>query len=577
MPQGLSLGMVSGSGAAEIAASSQAFRGFRHSRAHVGRERGLKGSSDRIQGDEVRHLRSTILSAIAVGTSLAPATRSVLAQERLIMPYACDYDGSRIIVKPSPGTAYDILGRREQQPFTSCTASEDRCTTLMVHRFDISCGGVRVPWMRVAAAVVSSDTGQRQGRRGIENGRLAILRPARDGDRGAKPCAETSARDGDRGSRDCLPWRPSTAMERYLLPAGFAPLGEASARLEAGTASPANSPADTAVAGPPDAIAKVIAATEPPPNGAVAAQPAAETAAEPAAEPVAEPAVRPVPPRPPAPIITPGRGAAGKKSNWVTVIEAKDLSDATQHSAAGGLGLALAWLGGLGMLGALAWGLSPGRRDTVLSHASAVLSVSKLAFGHVMAAALARLSKSAGRAPAENNPDGEYQPNDSALASAAWSAATLLDQIEQAVKGLEAGTPLRDVLEQELGLIHQRLVSTRAAALDGGGAASAKAASQFRALIRELERVRRIANSAAASQTGVRPVYTVPQSKSEAYALLGVNSDVSDGILKKLVDALRMTWHPDHARSEEDRLLREDRIKQINIAWDLISDKQQVA
>jgi DnaJ-class molecular chaperone len=38
-----------------------------------------------------------------------------------------------------------------------------------------------------------------------------------------------------------------------------------------------------------------------------------------------------------------------------------------------------------------------------------------------------------------------------------------------------------------------------------------------------------------------------------------------------------MTWHPDHARDEQDRLLREDRIKQINIAWELISDKRQAA
>ena len=65
--------------------------------------------------------------------------------------------------------------------------------------------------------------------------------------------------------------------------------------------------------------------------------------------------------------------------------------------------------------------------------------------------------------------------------------------------------------------------------------------------------------------------------RGEAYQLLGVNADVSEGTLKKLVDALRMTWHPDHARDEQDRLLREDRIKQINIAWDLISDKRQAA
>jgi DnaJ-class molecular chaperone len=64
---------------------------------------------------------------------------------------------------------------------------------------------------------------------------------------------------------------------------------------------------------------------------------------------------------------------------------------------------------------------------------------------------------------------------------------------------------------------------------------------------------------------------------SEAYAVLGVNPDVSEGVLKKIVDALRMSWHPDHARDEEDRLAREDRMRQINIAWDLISGARGVA
>jgi curved DNA-binding protein CbpA len=37
-----------------------------------------------------------------------------------------------------------------------------------------------------------------------------------------------------------------------------------------------------------------------------------------------------------------------------------------------------------------------------------------------------------------------------------------------------------------------------------------------------------------------------------------------------VVDGLRQSWHPDHAKDEPDRQRREERIKQINIAWDLI-------
>ena len=42
--------------------------------------------------------------------------------------------------------------------------------------------------------------------------------------------------------------------------------------------------------------------------------------------------------------------------------------------------------------------------------------------------------------------------------------------------------------------------------------------------------------------------------------------------IKKIVDGLRMSWHPDHADGEDDRRVRELRLKQINAAWELISD-----
>jgi hypothetical protein len=167
-------------------------------------------------------------------------------------------------------------------------------------------------------------------------------------------------------------------------------------------------------------------------------------------------------------------------------------------------------------------------------------------------------------------------PNDPSLANAAENVAALLHQTEVTVAGLRAAAPLRDVLEEEVGHIRRRLAVAKASALDGKGS-SKKIGAQFRALIFELERVRRIALSAAASLTDSRQALSIPRTRSEAYAVLGVNADASEGILKKIVDALRMTWHPDHAKDEDDRRLREDRIKQINIAWELIAGKRRVA
>jgi DnaJ-class molecular chaperone len=68
-----------------------------------------------------------------------------------------------------------------------------------------------------------------------------------------------------------------------------------------------------------------------------------------------------------------------------------------------------------------------------------------------------------------------------------------------------------------------------------------------------------------------------PTSVGEAFEMLGINPDASTTVVKKIVDGLRQSWHPDHAKDDADRQLREDRMKQINIAWDVISGRRQVA
>ena len=100
---------------------------------------------------------------------------------------------------------------------------------------------------------------------------------------------------------------------------------------------------------------------------------------------------------------------------------------------------------------------------------------------------------------------------------------------------------------------------------------------RLQAVTRELQRLAAIADGALSSvgEGALVPVeLSEPRDRSEAYAVLGVNPDVEPRILKKLVDALRQSWHPDQARDEPDRRRREDRIKQINVAWDLIKGKR---
>lgn len=66
----------------------------------------------------------------------------------------------------------------------------------------------------------------------------------------------------------------------------------------------------------------------------------------------------------------------------------------------------------------------------------------------------------------------------------------------------------------------------------------------------------------------------MPQSRDDALHILGmgVTARASLPAMKKIVDGLRLIWHPDRATDDADRTIRELRIRQINTAWDLIND-----
>jgi hypothetical protein len=72
---------------------------------------------------------------------------------------------------------------------------------------------------------------------------------------------------------------------------------------------------------------------------------------------------------------------------------------------------------------------------------------------------------------------------------------------------------------------------------------------------------------------------SMPRTRNEAIQVLGmgVMSSASEAALKKIVDGLRQSWHPDLARTEADRRLREVRMKQINVAWEILQGKRGAA
>jgi hypothetical protein len=147
--------------------------------------------------------------------------------------------------------------------------------------------------------------------------------------------------------------------------------------------------------------------------------------------------------------------------------------------------------------------------------------------------------------------------------------------VELSVASLAADMLLRDVLKSELQQIRERMAEVERQL---SRRAPDKSAAIIRNLLRDLDRIGRISQSAGDGASGESASASgIPQSIAEAYRVLGMNSEAAPAVAKKLVDALRLSWHPDHARDELDRRRREDRMKQINAAWDLIKDRRAAA
>jgi hypothetical protein len=473
---------------------------------------------------------------LAIGLGLLPLW-SAEARERLVMPFDCGVEGGEVRLSPAAEKSYRIVGDRDEQSVTTCTpATSAGCRTVMVHRFTISCHGGAVAWMRIAAAIRSAAA----NRAWIEDGRLNLVMPARGTPDTAASCFDAQAH-GASGlkrrvvlARDCLPWRRAASFEHLVLPTGFAPVGELGARLMVGAAADEAAVADAEV-------------------DAFAIHPLTRVSASDAEIAVAK--------ADPDALLEPG----GRREtfdtalepdlagdDWITVVHA---GPDTMSSARAEAHASRTW----------AWLL-------VIAAAAAVALLVAMRFApqrslRVLALARRRSARATGLSLARS---------DLSLANASDAVAALLQQTETAARQLKGAGPLREVLQGELNHVRERLTNLEKL-VSKGDMPPEKSALQFRGLVRDLERIRRIVDSAVASLSRSRKAIAPPRTASEAYEVLGVNAEVSAGVLKKIVDALRMSWHPDHARDDDDRLLREERMRQINIAWELINGKREAA
>jgi len=462
------------------------------------------------------------------------------------MPYACKLDRGRLIVTAGGDHAYPIVGERAETEYSTCVErSAGGCLTLRVHRFEIACDGKTVPWIEVAAILAA----QRLGRATIDDGRLTlrIERPLRA--RALAGCPGRFAAPPPQGLRHPVPpvgiypcsdrplvRRPDRIVQ---LPAGYAPLAELGAKLSNRTVAtrPDEPPRKTSVIfnGPP--LAADLAPPQPLP-----------------------------PPAAPKPIET--------SASWVTVVEREPVREMVPVSVPVSVYVPEP------LLRAWPWIVAVG---AVLG---AGLGAAWLAMTHPVARArlislevrLMRWRRSLRHVGGRG-----LQTRESTLPEAYAArdldrmAGELIDRIEMQAARLSNAQPLRRVLLRETHRQRRRLEAARAVApitQDGWP----RYRSRFQAMIQDIVRLRDIVDGAEKSVAGGLEIEVpAPADKPEAYALLGVNPDVSERVLKKLVEALRACWHPDLARTEADRAAREIRIKNINVAWDLITGKRQEA
>ena len=190
-------------------------------------------------------------------------------------------------------------------------------------------------------------------------------------------------------------------------------------------------------------------------------------------------------------------------------------------------------------------------------------------------ACVALLRNSAGKLRAAML-DGEHTGDGEGLASAISAVRARIVETGSELAALPDDLLLRDVLQSELANAERRLTALER---DRRRLPAQKTAAVLRALMRDLDRIGRIARSASQAPGAhtTKAAGDLPRSIGEAYRLLGLNANAPAEVAKRLVDALRMNWHPDHASDETDRQRREARIKQINAAWDIVNGRREAA
>lgn len=506
--------------------------------------------------------------SLLLATSLQLAGPAALADELLVMPYACTIVGGRPLLTRAPEQSYRVIGRREQRTHTACSpANPEMCRNWTVHRFDLECEGARVPWVSVVASIAEETT----RRAWIEDGRLLLRMQPSWSFQADDPCARPRGFDDRFGfgrmRRYCADRRAMAPPPIVEMPFGFAPmLGIDGIFVQ--SSGPSTGPA---MPSPPP-----VAATPPPPKIA-----RAEPPQPPKAEPAPLPAARPEPQPERAAKDASPQNAAAPKPTVAPTPQATPAAPAAKSPSPPPHAPPPTAAAGTPVIPKII-----NRPDTASTNVPEqnrpLTTVPKADVPGPEA------SRNAANPPPKEvvqpqapiPPKADTEPNNTSI------TVSLLSVVASPTTGVIAFAGLALILLAAFAVARRRERLAGGQAHDIGSVSL----SRTRGQLVPAAGPRRPSSAApppppsptppaqqsAAQRTSPAWVDRIPQTRAEALQMLGmgVSRDATETAMKKIVDGLRLSWHPDLAKDEADRQLREYRLKQINAAWDLIQGKR---
>lgn len=456
----------------------------------------------------------------------APVPRAAAGEaETVVTPFGCAIEQGRLSVTPGAPQALAIIGARASHAFTTCASGKpQRCQTWTVHKFDVSCGGERVAWMALLAASLEAEGGRARIVDGRFTLRAVLGSPQQHG-------------GGAAGREDA---------SDVTFPVGFAPALGVPIRFVATSATaPAKPVLDVADSTRPVGASGVVR---------IAAGPADVTLAV-------------------APIAPAIERTGDVLSATLQAVDALARALGTSRDRLGTVALALTF----------AWGLLfvVRRRVGSASRPAAAAGIKILALPPpaaevgTVAEATAEMPRAAEPASAATAGEGDLYA--AHCAGMVAEAVALHRSARDALPAIGHAS-LRAVLQDDLDKVQAVLLTPRLTADIAAGLWASVEITVADALV-NLDRVGRIIDTMTSTSTALptRRAASPPATAIEAFNLLGVAPSASPLAVKKIVDGLRQSWHPDHAKDDTDRSVREARMKQINIAWDLIQNQPKAA